>query len=115
MKVFVYLPVILLGIAGPAFAQTTDGGLTGKTREEMRRESPVPHQQVVAARVVRLATRTNGWWMVTLDNGQIWSQIEKRPKATVAIGDDVTLRHSRTGSYVLTTTEGIETRVRRER
>jgi hypothetical protein len=107
--------VPLLGLAAVAFAQKPDGGLTGWTREGMRRESPVPHTQVVPATVIKLAVRTNGWWMVTLDNGQVWSQIENRPTATVAVGDDVTLRHSRAGSYILTTTEGIETRVRRER
>jgi hypothetical protein len=44
----------------------------------------------------------------------VWSQIENRPTATVAVGDDITLRHSRAGSYILTTTKGIETRVRRQ-
>jgi hypothetical protein len=107
--------VSLFGLGTAALAQKPDGGLNGWTRDEMRRESPVPHIQVVPATVVKLAVRTNGWWMVTLDNGQVWSQIENRPTATVAVGDDVTLRHSRAGSYVLTTEKGIETRVRRER
>ncbi len=109
------LLLFLIGAATATFAQMPDGGLHGRTREEMRRESPVPHTEVVPATVVGLSVRTNGWWIVTLDNGQIWSQIENRPTAAVAIGDDVTLRHSRAGSYVLTTIEGIETRVRRER
>ena len=105
----------LLALAAAAFAQKPDGGLNGWTREEMRRESPVPHIQVVNATVTKLGVRSNGWWMVTLDNGQVWSQIENRPTAAVAVGDDITLRHSRAGSYILTTTKGIETRVRRER
>jgi hypothetical protein len=109
------LLLFLIGVGTSAFAQMPDGGLHGRTREEARRESPVPHTQVVPATVVKLAVRTNGWWLVTLDNGQVWSQIENRPTATVAVGDDVTLRHSRAGSYVLTTIDGIETRVRRER
>ena len=114
MKALTY-SVFLLGIATLGVAQEPDGGLNGRTREEIRRESPLPHLQVVPATVVKLAVRTNGWWIVTLDNGQTWSQIENRPTATVIVGDDVTLRHSRAGSYVLTTTQGIETRVRRER
>lgn len=112
-RLLVLLP--LLGLAAGSFAQKPDGGLNGWTREEMRRESPVPHIQVVPATVTKLSVRSNGWWMVTLDNGQVWSQIENRPTATVAVGDDITLRHSRAGSYILTTTKGIETRVRRER
>ena len=114
MKALVY-SVFLLGVGTLGLAQTPDGGLDGRTTEEIRRESPVPHLQIVPATVVKLAMRTNGWWIVTLDNGQTWSQIENRPIATVAVGDDVTLRHSRAGSYVLTTSKGIETIVRRER
>jgi hypothetical protein len=98
-----------------AFAQKPDGGLDGWTKDDTRRESPVPHTQVVPATVVQLAVRTNGWWIVTLDNGQVWSQIENRSTATVAVGDDVTLRRSRIGSYVLTNIKGIETRVKRDR
>ena len=79
------------------------------------RESPVPHLQVLPATIVKLAVRTNGWWIVTLDNGQIWSQVENRPTAQVAVGDDITLRHSRAGAYILTTVKGIETRVKRDR
>jgi hypothetical protein len=109
----VLLPVLGLGAA--AFAQKPDGGLDGWTKEETRRESPVPHLEVVPATVVKLAVRTNGWWIVTLDNGQIWSQVEHRPTALVAVGDEVKLRHSRAGSYILTTTKGIETRVKRDR
>ena len=115
MKTFLCLLTLALGAGGPALAQKPDGGLDGWTKEEQRRESPTPHLQVVPATVVKLSVRTNGWWIVTLDNGQKWAQIENRPTATVAVGDDVTLRHSRAGSYVLTTVKGIETRVRRER
>jgi hypothetical protein len=115
MKTVVCLLTFALGMGSLAFAQKPDGGLDGWTREETRRESPVPHLQVVPATVVKLAVRTNGWWIVTLDNGQIWSQIEHRPTALVAVGDDITLRHSRAGAYILTTTKGIETRVKRDR
>jgi hypothetical protein len=102
-------------VSGAAVAQKPDGGLDGWTKDDTRRESPVPHTQVVPATVVKLAVRTNGWWIVTLDNGQIWSQIENRPTAQVAVGDDIQLRHSRAGNYILTTTKGIETRVKRDR
>jgi hypothetical protein len=105
-----------LGVSGAAFSQQNrDGGLGGWTKDESRRQNPLPGLEVVPATVVKLAVRTNGWWIVTLDNGQIWSQIENRPTATVAVGDDVTLRRSRIGAYILTTTKGIETRVQRDR
>ena len=96
-------------------AQDRDGGLGGWTKDETRREMPLPGLEVVPATVVKISVRTNGWWIVTLDHGQIWSQVENRPSALVAVGDDVTLRRSRLGSYTLTTLKGIQTRVRRER
>jgi hypothetical protein len=115
MKTILCSLTLALLVGGSAYAQKPDGGLDGWTREETRRESPVPHQQVLPATIVKLAVRTNGWWIVTLDNGQIWSQVENRPTALVAVGDDVTLRHSRAGAYILTTVKGIETRVKRDR
>ncbi|MDF3019970.1 MAG: hypothetical protein K0Q92_1273, partial [Steroidobacteraceae bacterium] len=96
-------------------AQNRDGGLGGWTKDDTRRELPLPGLEVIDATVVKLAVRTNGWWIVTLDNGQVWSQVENRSTATVAVGDDVTLRRSRIGSYVLTNIKGIETRVKRDR
>ena len=120
MRTTICLFVLVLGSAsvftGEAIAQQDrDGGLGGWTKDDSRREQPLPGLEVLPAVVVKLSVRTNGWWIVTLNNGQIWSQVENRPSAQVAVGDDVTLRRSRIGSYILTTTKGVETRVRRER
>jgi len=115
MRTVLCLLVLVLGTGSSAFAQNRDGGLGGWTKDDTRRELPLPGLEVIDATVVKLAVRTNGWWIVTLDNGQVWSQIENRSTATVAVGDDVTLRRSRIGSYVLTNIKGIETRVKRDR
>lgn len=115
MRTILCLLVLALVPGASAFAQNRDGGLGGWTKDDTRRENPLPGLEVVPATVVKLAVRTNGWWIVTLDNGQVWSQVENRASATVAVGDDVTLRRSRIGSYTLTTTKGIETRVKRDR
>ena len=115
MRTVLFLLVLVLGTGTAAFAQTRDGGLGGWTKDETRRELPLPGLEVAPATVVKLAVRTNGWWIVTLDNGQIWSQVENRPAATVSIGEDVKLRRSRLGAYTLTNSKGIETRVKRDR
>jgi hypothetical protein len=115
MRTILYLLVLVLGTGASAHAQNRDGGLGGYTKDDTRRENPLPGLEVVPATVVKLAVRTNGWWIVTLDNGQIWSQVENRPSATVAVGDDVKLRRSRLGAYTLTNSKGIETRVKRDR
>jgi hypothetical protein len=116
MRTVLCLLVLVLSVSVPAAAQQNrDGGLGGWTREESRSEKPLPGLEVVPATVVKFSVRTNGWWIVTLDNGQRWAQVEHRPNANVAVGEPVTLRRSRIGSYVLTNQHGVETRVRRER
>lgn len=98
-----------------ALAGNPDEGLGGFTKDEARNTRHLPGLEVVPVTVVKLAVRSNGWWIVTLDNGQVWSQTENRAEARVQVGDEVTLRKSRIGSYILTTTNGIQTRIRRER
>jgi hypothetical protein len=115
MRTILGLLVLSLALGASAFAQNRDPTLGGWTKDESRRELPLPGLEVVPATVVKLAVRTNGWWIVTLDNGQVWSQVENRATAKVAVGDDVTLRRSRIGAYILTTSKGIETRVKRDR
>jgi len=115
MKTFRVLVFAAAFSSAVAFGGNPDDGLGGFTREEARREQHLPGLEVVPVTVVKLAVRTNGWWIVTLDNGQVWSQTENRANARVQVGDNVTLRKSRIGTYVLTTTDGIETRIRRER
>lgn len=115
MKTFRVLVFAAVLSTAVAFGAEPDGGLGGFTREEARKEQHLPGFEVVPVTVVKLAVRTNGWWIVTLDNGQVWSQTENRANARVQVGDNVTLRKSRIGTYVLTTIDGIQTRIRRER
>jgi hypothetical protein len=115
MKTFRVLVFAVAFSSALAFAGKPDEGLGGFTKDEARNTRHVPGLEVVPATVVKLAVRTNGWWIVTLDNGQVWSQTEHRAEARVQVGDNVTLRKSRIGTYVLTTVDGRETRIRRER
>jgi hypothetical protein len=115
MKTFRVLMFAVAFSSAVAFSGKPDEGLGGFTKDEARKEQHLPGLEVVPVTVVKLAVRTNGWWIVTLDNGQVWSQTENRANARVQVGDNVTLRKSRIGSYVLTTTDGIQTRIRRER
>ncbi|MEJ0086579.1 MAG: hypothetical protein WDO72_12905 [Pseudomonadota bacterium] len=87
----------------------------GWTREEARKEERVPSFTVIPATVVQLSVRSNGRFIVTLDNGTVWSQSQNKSDVRVAVGDNITLRKATLGSYVLVTRDGVSTRVKRDR
>jgi hypothetical protein len=88
----------------------------GWTTEDARREPRTPVLGFTVATVVRLSVRPKtGRFIVTLDNGQRWSQIENKADVRVSIGDEIKLEKSTLGSYMLTTPLGVQTRVKRSR
>jgi hypothetical protein len=87
----------------------------GWTREEARKEERLPSLTVIPATVVQLSVRSNGRFIVTLDNGTIWSQSQNKSDVRIAVGDSVTLKKATLGSYLLVTRDGVSTRVKRDR
>jgi hypothetical protein len=67
----------------------------------------------ITARVVSLRWRKYGEFVVTLDNAQVWAQIEPMPSAVVKVGDTVTIKKAIFGSYTLVTAGRVGTKVRR--
>lgn len=49
---------------------------------------------------------------MTLDDGQVWSQIERDAAVEVAVGDKVTVRPGLLGSNILVTRAGVQTKVK---
>lgn len=113
--------VCALGPAPPASAGETPADIPqpregeGWTREEARKEPRVPSLTVIAATVVQLSVRRNGRFIVTLDNGTVWSQSQNKSDVRVSIGDNITLQKASLGSYLLVTSDGVSTRVKRDR
>jgi hypothetical protein len=87
----------------------------GWTREEARKEEHLPSLTVIEATVVQLSVRSNGRFIVTLDNGTVWSQSQNKPDVRVSVGDNITLKKASLGSYQLVTRDGVSTRVKRDR
>ena len=89
----------------------------GWTRDESRRMPNRPTELgYIVGSVLKLSLhKDNGRFIITLDNGQRWSQIENKPDVSLSIGDEVRIQKSSIGSYMLTTERGVETRVRRDR
>jgi hypothetical protein len=56
--------------------------------------------------------RADGRLVVTLDDGQVWSQIERDAAVEVAVGDKVTVRPGLLGSNILVTRAGVQTKVK---
>lgn len=87
----------------------------GWTKDDVARERPLPRLDRIDATVVKFATSKTGRFIVTLDNGTRWTQIEDRGEARVSVGDLIVLRKNTLGSYTLQTKDGVSTRVSRNR
>jgi hypothetical protein len=103
--------VLAQGIPSPS----TPG--QGWTKDESRRMPNRPTELgYIVGSVLKLSVhKDNGRFIITLDNGQRWSQTESKPDVSLAIGEEVRIQKSSIGSYMLTTEKGAETRVRRDR
>jgi len=66
----------------------------------------------VSGKVVAVGTLSNDRLAVTLDNGQLWTQLERDLAAEVRVGDTVSVRPGMLGSWMLETRGGVKTRVK---
>lgn len=99
----------------PAAAATADANF-GFTLEQIESKAPgggSAKADRVTSAVVALKRDRDGRFTVTLENGQVWDQIEIQSGATPAVGDPVTIRRAAMGSYLLVTPRGVATRVKR--
>ena len=88
----------------------------GWTTEDARKREISPRTDRIEATVVKLSViKDSGRFIVTLDNGTKWTQVESRADARVAVGDSITLTKASIGAYSLITKDGVSTRVKRQR
>lgn len=71
---------------------------------------PAPAKPVTG-RITAVSRLANDRFAVTLDNGQVWTQLERDLGAEVRTGDTVHIRPAMLGSWMLETREGVRTRV----
>lgn len=67
----------------------------------------------ISGLVTAVRRQPAGELIVTLENGQVWTQSSVDTRARVAVGDTVTIRRAALGSYMLVTANRYATRVRR--
>lgn len=66
----------------------------------------------VSGRIVAVGRLPNDRFTVTLDNGQLWMQLERDIAAEVRVGDTVKVKPGMLGSFLLETRGGVKTRVK---
>src|SRR5688572_29848066 len=89
--------------ADQASSDTARFGAEGLKRSDAEREADSPPRSIAATvREVR-ETRPNVY-RVTLDNGQIWQQMDMDSTFSIAVGDTVRIDRGRLGGYQLTRT-----------
>lgn len=97
--------------------QNADLGVTGEPlgHKEKQAGIPAPPPEDPHGKVVAIANRGFGKFVVTLDNGQVWAQQEV-PDFPLRVGDAVTIRRGVLGAVWMASSSGHnQTRVQRIR
>jgi hypothetical protein len=95
--------------------QPPDGAASARDFGASDPDSAAKKVNSITAIITKVERRRDGLFVVTLDNGQVWSQAELDSRAEVRAGDSVSVRRGALGSYLLSTSAGIGTRVKRLR
>ena len=106
--------VAVAPVAETATTAEADFGLTEAAKrarepEESREKLP----ESISATVAKVARQPAGELVVTLENGQVWTQVQVDSRARIAVGDTVSIRKAALGSHLLVTANSYATRVRR--
>lgn len=83
--------------------------------ESKRNESSTPKMAALTATVVAISTRPHGEIVMTLDNGQVWSQTTFDSHFSVDVNDKVTIKAGALNSYRASIASGRSTSVTRLR
>jgi len=113
------VPVLASIPAGDATPPPTPAELFGRDAGESEdivlRAAGIEQIEELRARVTGVRLDAYGKLTVTLDNGQVWSQIDS-PALNLKSGDEVRIRRAAMGSYLLAEVDGKRSsRVRRSR
>lgn len=55
----------------------------------------------ISAKVVEISKRTRGQYVVTLDNGQVWTEKDAEPYLRIKVGDTIRIKRIKMGGYRL--------------
>lgn len=110
----VVAPAAATAVAPAAATPPDDFGLTEAAKRARDPErAKDENSESVTATVAAVARRPAGELLVTLDSGQVWTQVDVDQRARVSAGDTVTIKRGALSSYLLVTESRYATRVRR--
>jgi FKBP-type peptidyl-prolyl cis-trans isomerase len=102
-------------VAAP-LSQEEKFGLRGELKQEKAQKVPeLQELEQLQAQVTKVSTKPHGELVVTLENGQVWTEIQTSSGARVKTGDRVTIKPGALGSFLLVAPNGRSTRVTRVR
>jgi len=91
-------------------------GLRGDLKQEKAKKAPeLAELQELRATVTKVAVKPHGELILSLDNGQVWYEIQTSTGIRVKTGDQVTIRSGALGSYSLVAPNGRSSKVTRVR
>lgn len=99
--------------APTATGSASEFGLSEAQRQAKDPARAASSPESISAKAISVRWRKYGEFVVTLDNGQVWEQLEPMPSAVVKVGDSVTIKKGWLGSYMLVTAGRVGTKVRR--
>jgi hypothetical protein len=107
-------PAPAAGTAAELVTADADFGLSEaakRARDPGKAKTEMP--QSITSKVTAIGRQPAGELVVTLENGQVWTQVSVDPRATLAVGDAVTIKKASLGSHLLVTPMRYATSVRR--
>lgn len=92
-------------------------GMQGELARKLEKEKGIerPELEKLEAQVSEVGEKPRGELIVTLDNGQVWEQVEAKTGFRLRSGDSVTITPGALRSFWLQGESGRQTRVRRVR
>jgi hypothetical protein len=99
--------------AKPPSVQTPAAQGEKKAQPQVPASAPTARPTQITASIAALRQKLDGRYEATLQNGEVWLQLEPDRSVELAVGDTVTIRPAALGSHMLVTKAGIRTRVKR--
>ena len=103
-------------VAAAPLSQEEKFGLRGELKQEKAQKVPeLQELEQLQAQVTKVSTKPHGELVVTLENGQVWTEIQTNSGARVKAGDRVAIKPGALGSFLLVAPNGRSARVTRVR
>jgi hypothetical protein len=91
-------PQAVAAEAAPTAAPRAAPDPVAEFGQEADREDEI---REISARVVEVGKRTRGEYIITLDNGQVWTEKNAEPYLRIKVGDTVRIKRIKMGGYRL--------------